>query len=263
MNNLNTRGEIDGNSDLNEFESNSLPDYSDTEISDVELNDTIKNFSINQKSNKRQRDSANTSTSSTDNPTKRRRSVEMFPAFAAIVANESFVVDILPVEENGLLTDNQGKSIKNSITRALFASENFANIKFESSGFERGKFRIICKDTVTRDWVIGIAPNLDGLWAGANLRAVTAGEPAKLVRSTINVVLPCIEPDDMFTIIHTQNPTINTENWKLYSRSKAQAGKQQWIVGVDEASIPALRELGCRPYCGMGRIRIFLPNNAV
>ncbi len=247
-----------------------LPDY-DSE-SDTELNSTIRNISITSKvpsatkskSIKRQRDTPNTSLTSNELQAKRIKPfIEMLPGMAAMVAMESYVVDIVPTEEALTLTEAQGKMVGSSLTRALFAAENFAALKFESSGYDRGRYRTICSDTTTRDWVVGIVDRLEGLWTGADLRAVKSGAPARLVRATVNVNLPYMEPNDMFTIIATQNPDINTDNWKLYSRAKAVAGKQQWIIGVDESSIPALRNVNCRPHCGMGRIRIILPNNAV
>ncbi|KAJ6643968.1 hypothetical protein Bhyg_08933 [Pseudolycoriella hygida] len=92
----------------------------------------------------------------------------------------------------------------------------------------RNRYRTICTDSETRDWVIAAVPQLDGLWAGANLKTVESGPPAKLVRATVIVAFPWIEPNDMFTIIGTQNSTINTDNWKLYHKGEVRADKQQW-----------------------------------
>lgn len=186
----------------------------------------------------------------------------MFNMAAAVAAVEAFVVDIIPnSEENILFNDAQGKAIGNSINRALFSANNFADLHFESSGLDRGRYRIICADAGTRDWVLETIPRLEGLWQGADLRVVQSGAPPKLVRATVIMTLPAPEPNDFFNIIATQNPTLNTSNWKLYNRSKAQQGKQLWTIGVVEETIPALRELNFRPYCGMARVRINIPNN--
>lgn len=187
---------------------------------------------------------------------------KMFPTAAAVAATQAFVVDILPDGEAGeLFTDSQGKAIKNSFTRALFSDENMGKLHFENSGLERGRFRIICTDEATRDWTVGIVPKLEGLWQGARIKSVASGPPPVLVRATVTMALPTPEPNDFFNIIAAQNPTINTSNWKLISRSKAQNGKQQWVIGIEEISINALRDLDNRPYCGMTRVRIFLANN--
>lgn len=196
------------------------------------------------------------------NPTKRFKPVmNMFPFAAAAAAAEAYVVDILPdTQGEELFTDAQGKAIGNSIARALFSDANMATIRFESSGLDRGRYRLICSDAHTRDWAITTIPTLDGLWQGANLRAVVSGPPPNLVRATVVMQLPAPEPNDFFNIIATQNPTLDTSNWKLYSRSKSQNGRQQWVIGVVDTTIPALRDIIFRPYCGMTRIRIILNN---
>ncbi|XP_037048498.1 uncharacterized protein LOC119083963 [Bradysia coprophila] len=197
-------------------------------------------------------------------PIKKFKSIaNMFPLAAAVAASESFVVDIIPNVDGVLtFTESQGKIIGNSITRALFSDESMASLHFESSGLDRGRYRLICTDTTTRDWVVAIVPKLEGLWQGANIRSVVSGPPPKLIRGTVIVQLPAPDPNDFFNIIATQNPTLDTSNWKIYSRSKAQNGKQQWIIGVEDCCISALNDLAFRPYCGMTRVRIVLNNNA-
>lgn len=190
----------------------------------------------------------------------RRKFVEMLP-MAAVVANEALVIDILPdMEGVTVFSETQAKTIKASFNRALFGAENFAQLGFENSGLDRGKFRIICKNAATRDWVIATIPHLEGLFPGAVLKAVQFGPPPTLIRATANVEYPALEPEDFFTVIAAQNPDINTSNWKLYNRNKPTGDRQLWVIGVDENSIPALKNVGCRPYCGMSRVRINLSN---
>lgn len=197
------------------------------------------------------------------NPAKKQCNFLKMVSLASVVAaGETFVVDIIPDTEGvNQFTEAQGRAIGNSINKELFADEDFAQLHFEYSGLDRGRYRFVCADTKTRDWVTAKIPKLEGLWQGAALKVIQSGPPARLVRATVNVQLPTVDPNDFFVIIGTQNPTINTANWRLYSRNKASAGKQIWVIGVDEASIPALRELGCRPYCGMSRIKINLSSN--
>lgn len=56
----------------------------------------------------------------------------------------------------------------------------------------------------------------------------------------MNMTLPTLDPGDIFTLMAAQNPTLDTANWKCVHRTKAENGKQTWIVGVDENSIEAL-----------------------
>lgn len=178
---------------------------------------------------------------------------------AALAATDAHVVDILPETEGVMFTDHQLKTLGISLTRALYSAENFPELKFEFSGPERGKYRIICSNAATRDWTIDIIPRLEGLWTGANLRIVQPGPPPTLIRATVQMSMPTMEPNDFFTIIGAQNPTINTSNWKLFNRNKPVGGKQLWVIGVDDTTIQPLRDIGCRPYCGMNRVRINLP----
>lgn len=109
--------------------------------------------------------------------------------------------------------------------------------------------------------MVGIIPKLDSLWQGGQLKAVASGPPPVLIRATINMALPAPEPNDFFNIIAAQNATLDTANWKLFSRSKVQGGKQQWIIGIEEKTIGALRELDYRPYCDLSRVKFFIANN--
>lgn len=212
-------------------------------------------------SNKRGRGSTSSDEGLTAPKTKVRRTfAEMLP-MAAIVATNSIVVDIISDKEGEeTLSDIHLRTIGNSVNAALFADKNFAKLLFEFSGPERGKFRIICANKETSEWVTGTVPLLEGLWPGAALKTVVTGPPPTLVRATVNLGFPTMDPNDFFTVINTQNPNINTSNWKLFNRNKPSNGKQIWIIGVDESSIQSLRDVNCRPYCGMSRIRINLPN---
>lgn len=212
------------------------------------------------KSNKRGRE-FNSSTSSENNqpPKIRKMFANMFP-HAAIVATNAIVVDIVSnANEGELISDANLKTLGSSLNRALFSDEGFSNLKFEFSGPERGKYRTVCSNTATRDWVVAAIPHLEGLWPGAQLTTIVAGPPPVLVRATVNMAYPTVEPNDFFTIIATQNPTIDTSNWKLFNRNKPDKGRQLWVIGVEETTVQPLRDLGARPYFGMTRIRINLP----
>lgn len=195
------------------------------------------------------------------NPLKiRRKFAEMAPPLASIVASMNYVVDIVSADDSKPLNTDHVKVIGTSFNRALFSADEFPQLKFEDCGPERDKFRAICSSEFAKDWVIKIVPKLEGLWPGAQLKAIHTGPPPTLLRSTVNMKLPAMESIDFFTVINAQNPNIDTSNWKVFNKNKPTGSKQLWIIGVDEKSVPALRELGCRPYCGMGRVKINLPN---
>lgn len=179
-----------------------------------------------------------------------RSSLSMLPTAAEVVKMEdAHVVDVIPNNDGKeTFTKEELKSLKNSFNRALFGEEAFASIHFEFSGPHRGRYRLVCKDTFTKEWV------------GANLSTIVSGPPPRLTGASISLEVPTLEPDDLFKIIATQNPDINTSSWRFFNKGKISRGKQIWAIGIDIASIKALKKIGFRPYCGMNRLKIVVPN---
>lgn len=178
----------------------------------LELEESIKSFSIEQKPiTKRLRDSPETSTG--PNSIKRARSVNMLPLLADLVAgNSQFVLDIISDDPNNeFFTVTQGNQIMEN------KSENISEIKYDWSGFDRGKVRYVCNNDFSKKWLIETIPTLEGLWTNAALKLVDEGSPPKLIKSTMNMSVPTLEPPDAFTVIGAQNPSINTKYWRIIS----------------------------------------------
>lgn len=172
--------------------------------------------------------------------------------------NEFHVVDILSDDKDAPLTESQGLLLRESLTTAILAADDISSLLFEHSGFVRGRFRMTCTNTTSRDWVFSTLRTLKGLWRNAKIQAVYLGHPPKLVRSTIFVKHPI--PSDLIETIGKQNESIDTSHWRVFKRNKIQDGKQLCIVGVDENSIPGLRELNFQLKIGSGKTKIVVEN---
>lgn len=177
----------------------------------------------------------------------------MLPLASEILKNDFHIVDI--VSDDGaveFLTPEQGKKIENAVLMEIMRSNEIAKIRFEESSFDRGRYRYICSSKEVCDWLIGIIPTITP-WGNAKVKAINQGAPPTLVKATINVTMPTLEPSDIFTLIGAQNPTIDTSNWKCVHRTKAVNNKQVWTVMVEESSIEALKDV---EYAGSRRIKI-------
>lgn len=191
------------------------------------------------------------------NPGKRLKIAEkMLPLTSDVVKNNFHIVDIVSDEEAiEFLTVTQGNNIYTSVLKEIMKANDISKIHFEDSFNDRGKYRYICSNDETRDWLVAIIPTITP-WANAKIKPVYQGAPPTLIKYIINVTLPTLEPGDIFTLMAAQNPNLDTTNWKCSHRSKADKGKQTWIVGVDENSIEVLKGIDFKPHVGSGRMKL-------
>lgn len=111
-------------------------------------------------------------------------------------------MDILPeVEDNLLFTKEHCRIIKAKLNEALFASEEIAELKFSFSDYDRGRYRVVCLNPASKEWVIQTVPTLTGLWKDAKLKIVQAGTPPKLLRATFTLRFPSPEPGAIFSAL--------------------------------------------------------------
>lgn len=251
-------------------EEDNLPKSDSEESNNRDLNNTITNFSnlgglgvnIYLETNKKRNRSEDSTSNESPNPLKKPRLIfGMIPSMADAVkmVNEGHVIDIMSVDGKPPITKDQSEDIKKSITNALFAMEDISKIKFEDPYYDGNKLRVICNNDVSKDWLEEAITKLENLWEGAEIKIVQMGPPPKLINSTIILPAKTYEPSTLFSIISAQNQ-IDTKFWRYKSRTKIENGRQTWSIGVDESSIPSLKELGYRPYAGFGRIKISVGN---
>lgn len=196
---------------------------------------------------------------STSTPIKRAKTITgMKPLTSEMVKNDFHIVDIESDDEKAeFLTTIQGNNIYTAVLKEILKAADISKINFEDSFNDRGKYRYICSNVETRDWLIAIIPTITP-WANAKIKPVYQGAPPTLVKYTINMKLPYLDPGDIFTLMAAQNPNLDTTNWKCVHRSKADSnGKQIWTIGVDENSIEALQNIDFKPHAGSGRIKLY------
>lgn len=235
-----------------------------------DLNKTITTFGnllvgsyVETTSNKKRNRSSDTTPVDSPNPIKKQRPInEMLPLMADIVKtdNGGHMVDIVSDEGKPPLTKDQCDEIQRKITTALFAKEDISNIKFETPYFDGNKLRMVCKNDETRAWLLNTIPDLKDLWENAAIKASEMGPPPKLVTASISMPAKTYDPPVLFQIIQAQN-SIDTKFWRYKSRTKVANGRQTWYIGIDENSLPALKELGYRPHVGIERIKISVNNH--
>lgn len=180
------------------------------------------------------------------------------PKFADVVQKKLFVVDIVldSNEETGLSSD-QGNMIQEVLTKALFASEKLNTLDFEYCGYERGVFRTISRNEETKKWIIEVTPTLNfDNWPEANIKAVEAGTPPRMVRASVILSFPTPDVGEVFEIIDARNPSINTKFWRLYRKNKVEKGKQLWSIGVDEDSAKEIKNMDYSVQYGLNRLKV-------
>ncbi|KAJ6639279.1 hypothetical protein Bhyg_12022, partial [Pseudolycoriella hygida] len=185
---------------------------------------------------------------------------KQLPLTSDIAKKDFHIVDIVSDDDSiAHLTENQGEKISTAVLKEILQAENIHEIKFEDSYNDRGKYRYICSSATTREWLIAIIPKITP-WGNAKIKPVYQGPPPTLIKHTITVSMPSLDPGDILSLISAQNPTIDTSKWKCVHRSKAMNGKQVWTIGVEDSSIEALKDADYRPYVGAHRIK-FNPAN--
>lgn len=258
-----------------------LEDYSDSEVEDDTLQqsdldnsisniaENLSNVGIEQTEKAIKRPRSNNTSMSTPNPTKKLKTLlGSVPTMSDVVKEDEeingFVVDISTPEDKPNLTIDQNKELQVKITEALFAEEDISDKKFDDPpNFDGQRLRLFCSNETTKNWVVDTMPRLQDLWENVKLVCKVVGPPPKLRRSTIMMPAPTYQPPILFSIISAQNPGIDTTFWKYVSRTKVENHQQIWTIGVDENSVPALKEIKFKPHVGLSCIKISVSNQNI
>lgn len=191
-------------------------------------------------------------------PKKLKSTVQMPPLTSEVVKNDFHIIDVVSYDDTiPFFNDAQGTNIYTAVLKELVKANDISKINFEDSFLDRGKYRYICSNVVTRDWLLSIIPTITP-WGNAKIKSVNQGAPPNLIKYTAIMKKPLLEPNDIFTLMATQNPNLDTSNWRCSYRSKVEKGLQTWVINVDENSIPALELVDFKPYAGTKRIKLFL-----
>lgn len=102
---------------------------------------------------------------------------------------------------------------------------------------------------------------LTDLWADPLIIAVDCGLVPKTIRATVTFPNPAPETLEFFEDIDLKNDSVDTNEWRAYGKKKIPGNKTVIFLGVDEASVEALKRIGFRPYFAHGRIKVTIDNN--
>ncbi|KAJ6643393.1 hypothetical protein Bhyg_08354, partial [Pseudolycoriella hygida] len=136
-------------------------------------------------SNKRGRDSDSllTSPATVPAPKRPKKKVMAPPAEEKAAKPELHLMFVVPdLEDVNLFPSKHWEKLHASVQKAIKAEAN-PEIKFEFTGFERGRCKMICPNETTKNWTLGIVAKLTGLWSDAKVKVMDAGAVAKLIRA--------------------------------------------------------------------------------
>lgn len=174
---------------------------------------------------------------------------------------EHHLVLLLPdVEVDSLFSSKQCEKLQASVNKAVKAEPN-PQVKFEFSGPDRGRFKFVCPNLVAKEWAMNIVGKLKDIFENPKIKAVDSGIMPKLYRASISFNDKPPNMVDLFMGIENKNETLDTLHWRQYTKKKIQDRRTIVFIGIDEASVAALKAIGFRPYFEQGRIKIKIEEN--
>lgn len=60
---------------------------------------------------------------------------------------------------------------------------------------------MIYDDDATINWVVEAVPHLQNLWPNVKIKTIDEGLPPKLVKCSVMMTVPTLEPNDVITLI--------------------------------------------------------------
>lgn len=181
-------GDISFNfSKLAVLNSSSKPDPLSEETKSIRISDlreTTKNPVKKTSGKKRQRDpslESSPNTSNTGPVNKKPKKLVMVPPPAeSVIREDKHLVLLLPdSEEVNLFSSKHGEKLSPSVINAIKLETN-PEIKFDWTGFERGRYKMVCPNLATKEWALLIVPRLNNLWEDHKIKAIDAGVIPKM-----------------------------------------------------------------------------------
>ena len=171
------------------------------------------------------------------NPPKRKR-------YSEVVGKNFWRVLIAEGDE---LTEAQQEQIiktLNSAIKACVVSKKRA-VQIEGIDKSQGKLIIKCANESSCQWIESETPNFDFKWGKVVCKALD--DLPRLVKCVSWIPFQDVTRDEVLSLVQGQNPSINTEKWRIWSLIPEDKG-QILTLGVDEDSITALGKINNRPY---------------
>lgn len=159
------------------------------------------------------------------------------------------------------LTDEQGESLQEQlIEHVLIAGD--PGLQFLRRSIENGALIVTCGNESTREWLLGMASELNlegGVESGSG---VIVGDYKDLLRSTKiliktpkSKILAQRDPKELLKQIEKQNQVLSTAGWRIVGNKKEEV-HQTIILIIDEMSAQELKASGWRVFLGLDRVPV-------
>lgn len=133
------------------------------------------------------------------------------------------------------------------------------NKQFGSAYSYKGVKVITCANKESLDFLVQTISNLDNLWDGSQLSAVSIADIPYTATLTAWIPPPQIDAEHILKILEKQNPNLQTSNWKVIkSSSSSEKGGQTIHVIADKEGESYLKQCNGKLNFGLGSIRFRL-----
>jgi len=160
------------------------------------------------------------------------------------------------------VSPEMGDHIRQQLIAAMgSAPDGQPPLRFNQSGIVQGHFKVSCADQHALDWLKTAVPAMPAL-EGVKFTPWTADQLPRLVKVRVYIPGPEKDLQSVRTMLARQNPELKAERWVFYHKDVMEPPGTLHTLGVDEASLAALRRLDFRPYYELSRVAFQVPRKA-
>ncbi len=150
-------------------------------------------------------------------------------------------------------TETQQEQISGALHSAIKQNVMTQKVLVQIDGIDRreGRFIVKCANQRSSQWLESVAPNFQV--SCGKLDCVKLEDLPRLIKCVCWIPHQHVTRDEVIPLVRAQNPSLNTEKWRLWSLVRNDKG-QILTLGVDEDSLPSLEKIKYRPYLLDGRV---------
>ena len=159
------------------------------------------------------------------------------------------------------MTEDEGQHVRSQLIRLidmLPVKSDSQGPQFNRSGLDQGVFKITCADQHTLNWLKESVLRIEPIGA-CNFQLVELAELSRL--NKVKVWVPGVPSDPKLILerLSKQNCGLVTSEWRILYRQEKPEG-QLLVLGVDDASLSALRYTGGKAHLELSRVTFELPS---
>ena len=159
------------------------------------------------------------------------------------------------------MTAEEGQHVRSQIIRLidiLPVGTETQGPQFNRSGLDQGVFKITCADQHTLTWLKESVSSIEPI-EECSFQVVKLSELYRLNKVKVWVPGVSSEPKLILSRISKQNRGLDTSEWRILHRQEKPDG-QLLVLGVDDASLTALRNMGGKVHLELSRVTFELPS---